>query len=128
MDQELYTFMTTFQLTNQIPPKKVQMLNTDSKGAIRGLDFNESTGRVFASCADDGRVYCFQLNGSLRGEIALAKAFTISGPNQPRTLIYVPAIQQLAVGYQGGIIAFYGMNGSSSPICKLKRLTKNTQR
>ena len=115
--------MTIFQLFNKTPPKKVQMLATDSKGAIRGLDFDELNGRVFACCADDGRVYCFQLNGSLRGEISLAKAFTISGPNQPRALIYVPTVQQLAVGYQGGIIAFYGMNGSSSPICEIKRFS-----
>ena len=51
------------------PPIKLKSIQTDSIGALRGLDFDSKTNNVFANCIDDGRIYGYNLGTSIKNDI-----------------------------------------------------------
>ena len=49
-----------YDLTSN-PPCSTQMLQTNSKGALRGLQVDTDRGFLFTSCFDDGQIYVYRM-------------------------------------------------------------------
>lgn len=119
------TYSTTFQLFNEVPPRKVTTIDTGSRGPLRGLHFSYDTNQFFTTCYSDGNIYGYELLGDLKNDYSTNKIFTASGAPYPRSVIFIEELNKIVVGYESGILCFYDIGVKNFPVCLIIRLKES---
>lgn len=96
-----------------------QVVRTTSRGAIRGMDINFVSGKIFVTCFDDGFIHCYNISKPISADSSIDKVRSFRGFDKPRNILWWEERQELYVGHHGGIIAVYKLDAETNgPICK----------
>ena len=120
---ELFTCATISPFANEVPPKKIMSIDTGSRGPLRGFYFSHESNQFFLTSYIDGKIYGYEINGTLKNEFSANKIFTASGPMHPRSVIFLEALNKVVVSYESGLITFYDIGLPNFPVCSLIRLS-----
>lgn len=101
-------------------------IDTGSRSPLRGFWLSHESNMFFVSSYNDGKVYGYELNGNLKNDFTASKVFTASGPAYPRNVIFIEPLNKIVITYESGLIAFYDIGIPNFPVCKLKRLSKDS--
>lgn len=95
-----------------------QVVKTTSKGALRGLDLDITSGKLFCTCFDDGYIHCFRIEKPIDAESRIEKIRSFKGFEKPRNVLWWDNRQELYIGHAGGIIAVYKLDEETTgPVC-----------
>ena len=108
-----------------VPPKKVQTISTESKGAMRGLLYDRYNNNIFTCCYDDGRVHGYNLGDNAQNDIEIEKIVTINSAKGCRELAYVGVTNQLVVGYENGMVSVFNLDDPKCPFYSRRVHTKD---
>lgn len=97
-------------------------VDTGSRGVLRGFHFSHESEMFFVTSYVDGKIFGYEINGSLKNEFTVNRVFMAYGPMYPRSVLFLDALNKVVVAYESGLIAFYDIGLPNFPVCGLTRL------
>lgn len=103
-------------------------IDTGSRSPLRGFWLSHESNQFFVTSYNDGKIYGYEINGTLKTDFIAQKVFTAAGPLYPRSVIFVDALNKVVVSYESGLILFYDIGLPNFPVCWLSRLPEDPHR
>ena len=99
------------------PPSVRQTVKTSSEGAIRGLEADFSSKRLYCTCHDDGYLHTFRLVDPSDPEGRIEKINSVKGVPKPRIIRWWGERNEMYVGHQDGLISVFNFQmNANGPI------------